>query len=56
MSKLQTRQKNIPVSFNKSELDLLDEFDDYCDENFMTRSSVIKRLMRKELKEKLIAI
>ena len=45
-------QHNLPVSFNKSELDLAKDWLEYCTENCITRSSAIKRLIKKELREK----
>jgi len=49
-------QHNLPVSFNSRELDLAREWDSYCHENCITRSSAIKRLIKKELREQLLAI
>jgi len=49
-------QHNLPVSFNSRELDLAQRWDEYCTENCITRSSAIKRLIKKELKEQLLAI
>ena len=44
-------QHNLPVSFNSRELDLAKEWDEYCFENCITRSSAIKRMNKRELKE-----
>ena len=49
-------QHNLPVSFNSRELDLAKDWLEYCTENCITRSSAIKRLIKKELREKLLAI
>ena len=49
-------QHNLPVSFNSRELDLARRWDEYCCDNHITRSSAIKRLIKKELKELLLAI
>ena len=49
-------QHNLPVSFNSRELDLAKDWLEYCTENHISRSSAIKRLIKKELKEQLLAI
>jgi hypothetical protein len=49
-------QHNLPVSFNSRELELARRWDEYCCDNHITRSSAIKRLIKKELKEQLLAI
>ena len=55
MSKIKlnsNKQNNLNVSFNKSELDFAEDWTKYCKENYFTRVSGIKRLMKQELKEK----
>ena len=44
------------VSFISRELELARQWDTYCSENCITRSSAIKRLIKKELKEQLLPI
>ena len=59
MSKIKlnsNKQYNLNVSFNKSELDFAEDWTKYCKENYFTRVSGIKRLMKQELKEKRLVI
>ena len=59
MSKIKlnrNNQYNLNVSFNKSELDFIKEWSEYTKENYIPRISGIKRLIKKEHKEQLLAI
>ena len=59
MSKIKlnsNKQYNLNVSFNKSELDFIKEWSEYTRENYIPRISGIKRLMKQELKEKILVM
>ncbi len=45
-------QYNINVSFNKDELDFVQNWNEYMKEIYIPRVSGIKRLMKQELKER----
>ena len=47
---------SLTVSFNSRELELARRWDEYCCDNHITRSSAIKRLIKIDLKEQLLAI
>ena len=49
-------QFNFNVSFNQSELDLMKDWSLYCKENYFSRVSGIKRLIKQELQEKRLVL
>ena len=59
MSKIKLNKQNqfnFNVSFNQSELDLVKDWTLYCKENYFTRVSGIKRLIKQELKEQRLVL